>query len=112
MATIGTAVLVRRVLIVGAAALTAGVVGPIAPPADADRTVSAQEICGAAGLVAKARYFPPPVVGYCTHAANLLPGNSIFGTNEFELKAGAPGLPAGAYRVNAWDPLSPWVIPG
>ncbi|GFG52724.1 hypothetical protein CQY20_01725 [Mycolicibacterium agri] len=82
-----------------------------APTASADRTVTAEEICSARNLVPKVRFFPGPVVGYCTHTLNVMPGNSIFGVDEFELRPGGPGLPASAYKVNPWEPLSDWVIP-
>lgn len=54
------------VLTASAAVLVGGaLVGQTAaaPPARADRIVSAHDICSAEGLVPKVRYFPPPVVG-------------------------------------------------
>lgn len=79
-----------------------------APATHADRTVSAQEICSQEGRVAKVRWFPPPVMGYCAHPWSIMPGNSLdAGEGPISIR-----VPEGSYMVNPLDPLSPWVIPG
>ncbi|MCV6980686.1 MULTISPECIES: hypothetical protein [Mycolicibacterium] len=94
----------------GATVLTVVLAGQMltAPTAHGDRTVSAQEICSQEGRVAKVRWFPPPVVGYCAHPWSILPGNSLdAGEGPISIR-----VPEGSYMVNPLDPLSPWVIPG
>jgi hypothetical protein len=96
------------VVAIGALAAQASV----APPAHADRIVSANDLCGAykPGYVVKlsvSSVLPTPI---CAASNEWMPG--INDNNAGRLIPGTfPGLPAGSHQVNPWDPFSAWVIP-
>lgn len=111
---------IRKVSATAALGATVLAVGALAgqmytaPTAHADRTVSAQEICSEHGFVARAKFFPPPVEGWCVSSLNVAPGlpgitSLLWVDGEGPI---ANRVPPGSHMVNPIDPLSDWVIPG
>jgi hypothetical protein len=97
------------VLGVGAQALQVSMV----PQAHADRVVNVWDLCSGykPGSVPMIAGFTLGAV-YCSKPG-YLPLQGLSDSNEGRVMAGnLPGLPAGSFQVNPFDPFSDWVIPG
>ena len=107
----------RAGVLAGAAMLALAAQGlavSIMPQARADRTVTVNELCNnyRAGYMPVIAAFTLGEL-ICVAPGYLNPMPGLNDSNEGRVKPGIlPGLPAGSFRVNPWDPFSAWVIPG